>query len=37
MSGLGLGRRRVMLPIVAFMMLLQRHLVRGLALGAVKG
>jgi multiple sugar transport system permease protein len=27
----------IMLPIVAFMMLLQRHLVRGLALGAVKG
>jgi ABC-type glycerol-3-phosphate transport system permease component len=26
-----------MLPIVAFMMALQRHLVRGLALGAVKG
>ena len=27
----------IMLPIVAFMMALQRHLVRGLALGAVKG
>ncbi len=27
----------IMLPIVAFMMLLQRHLVRGLAFGAVKG
>ena len=27
----------IMLPIVVFMMLLQRHLVRGLALGAVKG
>jgi multiple sugar transport system permease protein len=27
----------IMLPIVAFMMFLQRHLVRGLALGAVKG
>jgi len=27
----------IMLPIVMFMMLLQRHLVRGLALGAVKG
>lgn len=27
----------IMLPIVAFMMALQRHLVRGIALGAVKG
>jgi multiple sugar transport system permease protein len=27
----------IMLPIVVFMMLLQRHLVRGLSLGAVKG
>jgi multiple sugar transport system permease protein len=27
----------IMLPIVVFMMLLQRHLVRGLAMGAVKG
>jgi multiple sugar transport system permease protein len=27
----------IMLPIVAFMMLLQRHLVRGLSMGAVKG
>jgi len=27
----------IMLPIVAFMMALQRHLVRGLALGAIKG
>jgi multiple sugar transport system permease protein len=27
----------IMLPIVAFMMLLQRHLVRGIAFGAVKG
>jgi multiple sugar transport system permease protein len=27
----------IMLPIVAFMMFLQRHLVRGLAFGAVKG
>jgi len=27
----------IMLPIVAFMMALQRHLVRGLAFGAVKG
>jgi multiple sugar transport system permease protein len=27
----------IMLPIVAFMMMLQRHLVRGLAMGAVKG
>ena len=27
----------IMLPIVVFMMLMQRHLVRGLALGAVKG
>src|ERR1700734_305074 len=27
----------IMLPIVVFMMALQRHLVRGLALGAVKG
>jgi multiple sugar transport system permease protein len=27
----------IMLPIVAFMMLLQRHLVRGLVFGAVKG
>ena len=27
----------IMLPIVAFMMTLQRHLVRGIALGAVKG
>lgn len=27
----------IMLPIVMFMMLLQRHLVRGLAMGAVKG
>jgi ABC-type glycerol-3-phosphate transport system permease component len=26
-----------MLPIVAFMMALQRHLVRGLSLGAIKG
>lgn len=27
----------IMLPIVAFMMTLQRHLLRGIALGAVKG
>ena len=27
----------IMLPIVLFMMLLQRHLVRGIAFGAVKG
>jgi multiple sugar transport system permease protein len=27
----------IMLPIVLFMMALQRHLVRGLAFGAVKG
>ena len=27
----------IMLPIVVFMMLLQRHLVRGLSMGAVKG
>ncbi|MGI9419486.1 MAG: carbohydrate ABC transporter permease [Geminicoccaceae bacterium] len=27
----------IMLPIVAFMMAMQRHLVRGIALGAVKG
>jgi ABC-type glycerol-3-phosphate transport system permease component len=29
--------RGIMLPIVAFMMALQRHLVRGLALGPIKG
>ena len=27
----------IMLPIVLFMMVLQRHLVRGLAMGAIKG
>ena len=27
----------IMLPIVVFMMFLQRHLVRGLSMGAVKG
>ena len=31
------GAIGIMLPVVVFMILVQRHLVRGLAFGAVKG